>query len=125
MKRLFLTLAAISFAGGAYAAGCAKPRNAFDDVYCSGNLFAQVDHDLNSEYATLQKRLSTGQQAMLKRSQVSWIRQRDAACSETKESGFFVNLDCAVDMTQQRLAFLRERERECNSTGCAESKLGQ
>lgn len=34
---------------------------------------------------------------------------------------------CAVNMTQQRLAFLqeRERERECNSTGCANDKLGQ
>jgi hypothetical protein len=29
--------------GSAYADGCAKPRNAFDNVYCAGALFSQVD----------------------------------------------------------------------------------
>ena len=69
--------------------------------------------------------LSDAQQASLKSGQLQWLKQRDQQCSEEKESGYFVNLDCAVNMTQERLAFLQERERECNSTGCANDKLGQ
>jgi uncharacterized protein YecT (DUF1311 family) len=110
---------------GAFAAGCAKPRNAFDTVYCTSNEFSQTDRDLNTEYGTLRKMLNPSQQGQLKQGQLAWIKQRDDACAEEKPNGYFVNLICAVDMTQQRLSMLKERERECKSTGCDDSKLGQ
>ncbi|WP_024680232.1 lysozyme inhibitor LprI family protein [Pseudomonas syringae] len=125
MKKIAIVLMAVVFPLGAHAAGCAKPRNAFDQVYCAGNLFSQSDRDLNQEYTALRKHLNSTQQSSLKSGQLAWIKQRDAQCSEEKPSGYFVNLDCAVDMTQSRLAFLKERERECTSTGCVESKLGE
>jgi len=108
----------------AYAAGCATPQNAFDQVYCAGNLFAQVDRDLNTAYGSLKKHLTPAQSSSLKTGQLAWIKQRDANCSESKSDGYYVNLQCAVDTTQSRLAFLKERERECTSTGCVSSKLG-
>lgn len=124
----FATFAAVaaSFSLGAHAAGaCGTPRNAFDQVYCSSNLFSQADRDLNTQYARLRQELQPAQQSSLKTGQLAWIKQRDANCSEQQSSGYFVNLQCAVDMTQQRLSFLQERERECKSTGCVDSKLGE
>jgi uncharacterized protein YecT (DUF1311 family) len=124
MKKIGLVLALACLSAGAHAAGCAQPRNAFDQVYCAGNLFSQADHDLNTVYGDLRKQLQPAQQAALRTGQLAWIKQRDQACSEEKSNGYYVNLTCAVDMTQQRQAFLKERQRECSSTGCVDSKLG-
>lgn len=125
MKKFAVLLSVVMLPMAAHAAGCAKPRNAFDQVYCAGNVFSQADHDLNQKYSSLRTRLNPAQQAALKSGQLGWLKQRDEQCSEEKDNGYFVNLDCAVNMTQQRLAFLQERERECNSTGCVDDKLGQ
>ncbi|HSC81937.1 MAG TPA: lysozyme inhibitor LprI family protein [Chitinolyticbacter sp.] len=118
-------LGAALFAGHAQAAGCGKPRNAFDTVYCAGNLFTQTDKTLNQTYTELRKQLNSAQQSTLKQSQLAWIKQRDAQCSREDSTGYFVNLDCANSMTQERLDFLKERQRECSSTGCEASKLAQ
>ncbi|QHF03420.1 MULTISPECIES: lysozyme inhibitor LprI family protein [Pseudomonas syringae group] len=107
------------------AAGCGNPRNAFDTVYCAGNLFSQADKSLNQTYSDLRKQLPADQQNMLKKSQLSWIKDRDAKCSREESNGYFVNLDCAVTMTQDRSEFLKERQRECSSTGCEASKLAE
>jgi uncharacterized protein YecT (DUF1311 family) len=125
MKKIAVVLAAAFIPMAAHAAGCAKPRNAFDQVYCASTVFSQADRDLNAQYGRLRTHLNPAQQASLKSGQLQWLKQRDQQCSEEKESGYFVNLDCAVNMTQERLAFLQERERECNSTGCVNDKLGQ
>jgi uncharacterized protein YecT (DUF1311 family) len=124
MRKICLTALLLSMTAGAYAAGCATPKNAFDQVYCAGTLFAQVDHDLNVEYGSLRKNLKPIGLAALKQGQLAWIKDRNDQCSEEKPSGYFVNLDCANTMTQERLAFLKERDRECTSTGCVESKMG-
>ncbi len=104
-------------------AACEKPRNAFDSVYCLSTEYAQVDRELNNEFGTLRKMLNDGQKAALKKSQIAWIKDRDAQCSYERDGGYFVNLQCAVDRTNERLTVLRERERECQSTGCVDSKL--
>ncbi|MCG8905717.1 MULTISPECIES: lysozyme inhibitor LprI family protein [unclassified Pseudomonas] len=104
-------------------AACEKPRNAFDSVYCLSTEYAQVDRELNNEFGTLRKMLNDGQKAALKKSQIAWIKDRDAQCSYERDGGYFVNLQCAVDKTNERLAVLRERERECQSTGCVDAKL--
>ncbi|WP_431824654.1 lysozyme inhibitor LprI family protein [Burkholderia sp. F1] len=114
---------AVPFA--AHAAGCAKPRGAFDQVYCSSTQFSQLDRELNDQYGRLRKQLSGDQQASLKSGQLAWLKQRDDKCSTTRDDGYYVNLECAIDMTQSRLSFLRERDRECSSTGCVASKIGQ
>lgn len=125
MKKIGLALILASLSIGAHAAGCATPRNAFDQVYCAGNLFSQADHDLNESYGALRKQLQPAQQDALKKGQLAWIRQRDNECSEEKSNGYYVNLDCAVQKTQERQAFLKERQRECSSTGCVNSKIGE
>lgn len=125
MKKLAIAVLLLAGSAGAHAAGCAAPRNAFDQVYCEGNLFSQTDHDLNDSYGALRKQLNPTQQASLKKGQLAWIKQRDGKCSEEKTDGYYVNLDCAVTESQKRVDFLKERSRECSSTGCEEAKLGQ
>ncbi|MFP3615144.1 precorrin-6A/cobalt-precorrin-6A reductase, partial [Paraburkholderia sp. SIMBA_050] len=73
---------AVPFA--AHAAGCGKPRSAFDQVYCSSNEFSQLDRELNDQYGRVRKHLSGDQQAKLKTSQLAWMKQRDDRCSETR-----------------------------------------
>lgn len=125
MKRIAATLSLIVIATGSQAAGCGKPRNAFDQVYCAGNLFSQKDNDLNKTYSSLRGRLDAGQKETLKQGQLAWIKVRDAQCSKEDSTGYFVNLDCAIAQTDARLDFLKERERECKSTGCSNDKLGK
>jgi uncharacterized protein YecT (DUF1311 family) len=120
-----LTLAGLALITGAQAAGCGTPRNAFDTVYCASNLFAQSDKSLNQTYGELRKLLPVDQQALLKQGQLAWIKQRDSQCSREEADGYFVNLDCAVTLTENRLEMLKERLRECASTGCEAGKLGQ
>ena len=119
-----LATSSLLLADGALAAdACGTPRNAFDSVYCRSGEFSQADRELNQQFGTLRKHLNDGQKTLLKKSQIAWIKERDAACSESKDNGYFVNLDCATEKTRQRLDFLRERERECLSTGCVDAKL--
>ncbi|MGC4010008.1 MAG: lysozyme inhibitor LprI family protein [Pseudomonas sp.] len=92
-------------------------------MYCLSTEYAQVDRELNNELGTLRKMLNDGQKAALKKSQIAWIKDRDAQCSYERDGGYFVNLQCAVDKTNEHLTVLRERERECQSTGCVDSKL--
>lgn len=125
MKKLGLALILVSASFGAQAAGCDTPRNAFDQLYCSSTIFAQTDKDLNTTYGALRKQLSSSQQETLKQGQLAWIKKRDDECSYEKPNGYYVNLSCAVKQTQERLAFLKARQRECGSTGCVTSKLGE
>ena len=120
-----LALAGLLGLANAQAAGCGTPRNAFDTVYCASNLFAQTDKSLNQTYGELRKQLPADQQAVLKQSQLAWIKQRDSQCAREEADGYFVNLDCAVTLTENRLDQLKERLRECASTGCEAGKLGQ
>ena len=120
-----LTLSGLCVFATAQAAGCGTPRNAFDTVYCASNLFAQSDKSLNQTYGELRKQLPADQQAVLKQRQLAWIKQRGSQCAREEADGYFVNLDCAVSLTDSRLEVLKERLRECASTGCEAGKLGQ
>lgn len=120
-----LTLASLFALANAQAAGCGTPRNAFDTVYCASTLFAQSDKSLNQTYGELRKQLPADQQALLKQGQLAWIKQRDSQCAREEADGYFVNLDCAVSLTESRVEMLKERLRECASTGCEAGKLGQ
>ena len=127
MKKIYmaLVLIAAAFSSTAWAKGCDTPKGAFDQVYCSGNLFHQVDNDLNKTYTELRAKLSNADREILKKGQLAWIENRNEECSYEKPSGYFVNLSCANDMTESRLDFLKARLRECNSTGCVRSRLGE
>ena len=119
-KYLALLLATLSF--NAFA-DCDHVRNDFDDLYCLNKVYIQTDKDLNESYGKLAKLLDADGKSKLKSGQLAWIKDRNDQCSYKNERGFFVNLDCATSTTRERLQFLQERTRECQSAGCMKSKL--
>jgi uncharacterized protein YecT (DUF1311 family) len=106
-----------------YAAGCDAPKGAFDNVYCTSTLYSQIDRDFNTQYKRLRGLLSNSEKSSLLHSQRAWIEDRNAQCSRYEDGSYFVNLDCAIRMTEQRMDFLQARERECKSTGCNAAAL--
>lgn len=121
MKKMWIGLMIMSLSGFVFADNCDNVRNAYDDIYCSNKLYASADAELNKNYQLLRTKLTTNQKTTLKRSQVAWIRERDAQCSDEAERTVFVN--CNLEKTQQRNAWLRERIRECDTIGCKNSAL--
>jgi uncharacterized protein YecT (DUF1311 family) len=106
-----------------HAAGCAAPKGAFDNVYCTSTLYAQLDRDFNTQYKRLRGMISSAQKTDLRDAQRGWIEDRNRHCSRTENGSYFVNLDCAILMTEQRMEYLQNRERECQSTGCNSDAL--
>ncbi len=107
----------------AQSSACDHPKNDFDGLYCLNKIWIEADHNLNQVYQKLNVKLNADGKASLKKGQLAWIQSRNASCSKTDSSGFFVNLKCAADMTIERTKFLEDRYRECVSAGCMNSKL--
>ena len=123
MKHL-LALFALLFSGSAFAtSACDRVTNDFDGLYCLNKVYQQADTDLNVAYKQLVARLDADGRAVLKRGQLTWMAERNASCSMHKDGGFYVDLDCATQMTIDRTRFLQDRVRECVSSGCRNSRL--
>lgn len=122
MKRLMI-LGLLFWQLAAHADNCDQPKNNFDGLYCLNKVYIQTDKDLNDTYQKLQAKLDPEGRKLLKSRQLAWIEKRNKQCSYHDQTGFFVNLQCATDTTLNQLQFLQERERECVSAGCMNSKL--
>ncbi len=103
----------------ALADNCDKTRNTYDDVYCTNKIYASADADLNQNYRLLRQKLNANQNRTLKRSQLAWIRERDAQCTD----GSSIDVQCRLETTQARNHWLLERLRECKTVGCKTSSL--
>ena len=113
---ILMTISSVSLANN-----CENPRNTYDDVYCINKVFHDADRDLNKSYAELRKHLTQSQKNTLKRSQLAWIKQRDANCSNEAQGMVFAQ--CNLDETTTRNLWLRERIRECKTIGCQSKRL--
>lgn len=119
-----LLLASLTFAGPAFAnSACDAPRDDFDSLYCLNKVYQEADRELNENYKKLAANLDSNGKTLLKRTQLDWIEQRNAACSRREGDTFWVNLRCAKETTVKRAQFLQDRYRECVSAGCQNSKL--
>ena len=118
MKKILL-LGALLLTSYANADNCDSARNTYDDIYCTNKVYASADAELNKNYQALRAKLSDKQKTTLKRSQLQWIRERDANC--TTDTG--VNVNCRLETTQERNHWLLERLRECKTIGCKSSAL--
>ena len=121
MQKFFGLCCLMAISSLSFANNCENPRNTYDDVYCINKVFHDADAELNKSYAELRKHLTETQKTTLKRSQLAWIKQRDASCSNEEEGKVFVQ--CNLDETTTRNAWLRERIRECKTIGCQSSRL--
>lgn len=121
--RLLLCILVLATAPAFANTACDNPRDDFDGLYCLNKLYQQADAELNSLYKKLRPALDAQGSARLKSGQLAWIEERNSKCSRRNEEGFFVNMACASSMTIKRAQFLQDRLRECQSTGCQNSKL--
>ena len=119
MKKIAIILGCLWISGAAFADNCEQARNVYDDVYCTNKLYASADTELNKNYQTLRGKLSENQKKILKTSQLTWIRERDAQC--TMDTG--IDVQCRLTTTQDRNNWLRERLRECTTIGCKTNML--
>ena len=99
-------------------------KNEFEDVYCYAKQYIASDDALNAAYKALTGKLDADQKAVLKKSQLAWIKKRNAECGSTDSDGYSVDLSCAVDFTETRTQFLNDRKAECDSGACDADKLG-
>lgn len=106
-----------------YADNCDSARNTYDDIYCTNKIYASADVDLNKNYQALRVKLNTAQKNILKKSQLAWIRQRDANCTDSNRNS--VDVQCRLQTTQERNHWLQERLRECQTVGCKTSRLSE
>lgn len=106
-----------------YADNCDSARNTYDDIYCTNKIYASADADLNKNYQALRAKLNTAQRNTLKKSQLAWIRQRDAECTDSNRNS--VDVQCRLQTKQERNHWLQERLRECQTVGCKTSRLSE
>jgi len=119
---LLLTLA-LMFSQAHANSACDTPHNDFDGLYCLNKVYQAADQELNDNYKKLGSKLDGDGNRALKAGQLQWMHQRNDNCSRREDTGFYVNLKCATDITIQRSEFLQDRIRECASSGCQNSKL--
>ena len=110
--------------GSASAHADCGAKNEFEDVYCYAKQYIASDDALNAAYKALTGKLGGDQKAVLKKSQLAWIKKRNAECGSTDSDGYSVDLSCAVDFTETRTQFLNDRKAECDSGTCDADKLG-
>lgn len=109
--------------GSAAARADCGAKNEFEDVYCYAKQYIASDDDLNAAYKALTGKLDADAKPVLKKSQLAWIKKRNAECGTTDSDGYSVDLSCAVDITQNRTQFLRDRTAECETGTCDLGKL--
>jgi uncharacterized protein YecT (DUF1311 family) len=109
--------------GSAPARADCGAKNEFEDVYCYAKQYIASDDALNAAYKALTGELNADQKSILKKSQLAWIKRRNAECGSTDSEGYSVDLSCAVDFTETRTQFLKERQAECDAGTCDADKL--
>jgi uncharacterized protein YecT (DUF1311 family) len=119
---VLVAVLALHFGSASARAECGA-KNEFEDVYCYAKQYIASDDDLNAAYKTLTGKLDADAKPVLKKSQLAWIKKRNAECGSTDSDGYSVDLSCAVDFTQNRTRFLRDRTAECETGKCDLVKL--
>lgn len=124
MKKLLLAALFVTCGSAMAQADCEHTKNDFDDVYCLSKNYINADADLNQYYGALTKQLDADGKTSLKKGQLGWMSQRNQSCGFSKDDGYYVDLDCAVRTTRERITFLKARLDECKAGGCQADKLG-
>jgi len=121
---IFVAGLALHLGSAAAQADCGA-KNEFEDVYCYAKQYIASDDDLNAAYKALTPKLDADAKSVLKKSQLAWIKKRNAECGSTDSEGYSVDLSCAVDFTQNRTRFLRDRTAECETGKCDLAKMAE
>jgi uncharacterized protein YecT (DUF1311 family) len=120
---LTLTSGALIISKAQSGSGCDSPKPGFDGLYCIMQDFVQADNELNIYYKQLRGKLNPQGRDLLKKYELVWIDYRDEQSREYLAGEPVVKMWTATRITKERTEFLKARLRECNSTGCVNSKL--
>ena len=101
-------------------AGCEKPAPGYDTTYCFAKLFVESDNELNVAYKNLNSILNPEQKKKLLGPQRSWIKFRNASCSDSGT----INVDCNFEVNKKRTKFFLDRTTECKIGACKNELLG-
>lgn len=124
IKKTFMVtglLAQFALIPSAFAISCNHPINAYDQTYCSGLKMIQLDKEINDQYGKTLKALNAEQKKQIKHTQIQWIRQRDAECSNNGT----IDVTCVNEKMESRVTLLKSIERECQNSGCDKSLLSK
>jgi uncharacterized protein YecT (DUF1311 family) len=114
---------ALHFGSSTAQADCGA-KNEFEDVYCYAKQYIASDDALNAAYKALTTKLNAKEKAALKKGQLAWIKKRNDECGSTDSEGYSVDLSCAVDFTENRTQFLKEKSEACDAGKCTAEMLG-
>ena len=114
------SLLLLSIASVNVFAGCEKPAPGYDSTYCMAKLFVESDNELNDAYKNLSALLNSEQKKKLIGAQRSWIKYRNAKCSD----GGTIMVDCNYEVNKNRTKFLLDRFTECKIGSCKNDLLG-
>ena len=120
-----LALVALHFGAVAAHADCSTSKNDFEDVYCYAKIYIDADNDLNAAYKAITGKIDADSKAVLKKSQLGWMKSRNQECGQTDSDGYYVDLSCAVEVTRNRTQFLKDRATECDSGKCDLDKMAE
>ena len=123
MKKWILALMVLVGSWSLAQGGCDNPADDFDRLYCVNQEFVQADKELNDRYKELFAKLNAEGQRLLREAQRNWIKARNKESQATLNGEVVFYMGTATRMTKERVEFLKTRLRECNSTGCVNSKL--
>jgi uncharacterized protein YecT (DUF1311 family) len=99
---------------------CADRQQGLDSVYCLMPVLAHSDDTLNVRYGALRAKLALPRRAALKADELAWLRRRDSACTRHDGGRLFVDLACAIAMTEAHARFLAARYRTCVAATCSD-----
>lgn len=85
---------------------CAKARTTVEKTICNNDLLADADGRMSLAYNEVRQRLTKEQAAALKKRQVQWLKQRDRDILGRCRDGGEVNIPCAVNLYDDRIAEL-------------------
>lgn len=84
-----------------------------EQVECLDRKYAAADKELNNIYKQTMSSLAESRKSALKKEQVTWIKEKESKCAKAgkeQEGGTLETVmikDCFVQMTEQRVAYLK------------------
>jgi len=101
----WLVASCFAFAPLASAITCSSAQSSSEITICNSVAAMAADHELESSYSGLQKKISPSQKKALKESQIAWLQDRDVSCSSQRDEELV--LKCLILQTEARSRFLQ------------------
>lgn len=100
---------------------CEKYKTSYDQTYCIAKLFLASDNELNAVYKKLKGKTQGEVQKSLVQVQRDWIKYRNGAC----ESAGAIDVNCNYRVNRERVTYLGDRLRECETGSCNNALIGK